>query len=162
MLVRAFGASAFGLRGGIRMEATQTPTHVYHAPAPASHCRVPTSRDRLEHLQPTRQEARGTDASCKGARAHSTYKVKGTGGAYVSRKEAAPLPIREPYPRPLVALSPRFRSCTGTSVLSKSPRYCTAVPPAADAPVPHTTRTPSLPALHADLLPEATTNGDDI
>ena len=31
MLVRAFGASAFGLRGGIPMEATQT--NVYHAPA---------------------------------------------------------------------------------------------------------------------------------
>ena len=31
MLVRAFGASAFGLRGGIPMEADQT--EVYHAPA---------------------------------------------------------------------------------------------------------------------------------
>ena len=31
MLVRAFGASAFGLRGGIPMEAAQT--NVYHAPA---------------------------------------------------------------------------------------------------------------------------------
>ena len=31
MLVRAFGASAFGLRGGIPMEAAQTV--VYHAPA---------------------------------------------------------------------------------------------------------------------------------
>ena len=31
MPVRAFGASAFGLRGGIPMEAAQT--NVYHAPA---------------------------------------------------------------------------------------------------------------------------------
>ena len=31
MLVRAFGASAFGLRGGIPMEAAQTSS--YHAPA---------------------------------------------------------------------------------------------------------------------------------
>ena len=31
MLVRAFGASAFGLRGGIPMEAAQA--NVYHAPA---------------------------------------------------------------------------------------------------------------------------------
>ena len=31
MLVGAFGASAFGLRGGIPMEAAQT--NVYHAPA---------------------------------------------------------------------------------------------------------------------------------
>ena len=34
MLVGAFGASAFGLRGGIPMEATQT--NVYHDHAPAS------------------------------------------------------------------------------------------------------------------------------
>ena len=35
MLVRVFGASAFGLRGGIPMEAAQTMAHtnVYHAPA---------------------------------------------------------------------------------------------------------------------------------
>ena len=34
-MVRAFGASAFGLRGGIFMEAAQTmaQTNVYHAPA---------------------------------------------------------------------------------------------------------------------------------
>ena len=31
MLVGAFGASAFGLRGGIPMEAAQT--NIYHAPA---------------------------------------------------------------------------------------------------------------------------------
>ena len=31
MLVRAFGASVFGLRGGIPMEAAQA--NVYHAPA---------------------------------------------------------------------------------------------------------------------------------
>ena len=34
MLVRAFGASAFGLRGRIPMEAAQT--NVYHAPASRS------------------------------------------------------------------------------------------------------------------------------
>ena len=33
MLVRAFGASAFGLRGRIPMEAAQLQTNVYHAPA---------------------------------------------------------------------------------------------------------------------------------
>ena len=33
------------------------------------------------------------------------------------RKEAAQIPIYGPYPRPLMALSQRFRSCTGASVL---------------------------------------------
>ena len=32
-----------------------------------------------------------------------------------------------PWPRPLMALSQRFGSCAGASVLSKSPGACTAV-----------------------------------
>ena len=36
------------------------------------------------------------------------------------RKEATLLSICEPYPRLLMALSQRFRSCTGTSVLKKT------------------------------------------
>ena len=39
---------------------------------------------------------------------------------HVSREETTPLSIREPYPRSLMALSQRFRSCTGASVLPKS------------------------------------------
>ena len=34
MLVRAFGASAFGLRGGIPMHMEAAQANVYHAPAP--------------------------------------------------------------------------------------------------------------------------------
>ena len=45
----------------------------------------------------------------------------------MSREETTLLSIREPYPRPLIALSQRFRSCTGTSVLPKSLGSCTAV-----------------------------------
>ena len=37
------------------------------------------------------------------------------------RIEVTLLSIREPYQRPLIALSQRFRSCTGTSVLSVCP-----------------------------------------
>ena len=69
----------------------------------------------------THQETRGIDASFKGLRVHSTYKGWEIGGNYVSRKEVTLLSIREPYPRPLIALSQRFRSCTGTSVLSVCP-----------------------------------------
>ena len=75
----------------------------------------------------THQEAWGIDASFKGLRVHSTYKGYETGGNYVSREETTLLSIREPYPRPLIALSQRFRSCTGTSVLPKSLGSCTAV-----------------------------------
>ena len=64
----------------------------------------------------TRQEARGVDASFKGLRVQSTYKGQEIGGNYLSRKEVTLRSIRDPYPRPLIALSQRFRSCTGTSV----------------------------------------------
>ena len=72
--------------------------------------------DSITYNPLTRQEARGVDASFKGLRVHSTYKGYEIGGNYVSRKEVTLLSIREPYPRPLIALSQRFRSCTGTSV----------------------------------------------
>ena len=74
--------------------------------------------DSITYHPVTRQEARGVDASFKGLRVHPTYKGQETGGSYVSRKEVAPLSIREPFPRPLMimALSRRFRNCTGTSV----------------------------------------------
>ena len=69
----------------------------------------------------THQEMRGIDASFEGLRVHSTYKGWEIGGNYVSRKEVALLSICEPYPRPLIALSQRFRGCTGASVLSVCP-----------------------------------------
>ena len=43
MLVRASGASAFGLRGGIPMEAAQT--NVYHVHAPASRAGIVNAAD---------------------------------------------------------------------------------------------------------------------
>ena len=79
----------------------------------------------------THQEMRGIDASFKGLRVHSTYKGEETGGKPLSREETALLSMcaRAPHPRPLIALSQRFRSCTGASVLPKSLGACTAVPP---------------------------------
>ena len=66
MLVGAFGASAFGLRGGIPMEAART--NVYHAPASRSDItrsiRIPT----------THPLAKNRGAPFEGLRVHSTYK----------------------------------------------------------------------------------------
>ena len=74
---------------------------------------------------PTRQETWGFEASFGCLSVHSTHKGRETRGNCVSREETALLSIREPYPtcnpRPLMALLQRFRSCTGTSVLSNSP-----------------------------------------
>ena len=89
--------------------------------------RMPTTRGRLEYLQPT-HTPRSVDVPFKDLRAHSTYRGQGTGGCCVRRKEAAPLSIRKPHPRPLMALSRRFRSCAETPALPKSPGSCTAVP----------------------------------
>ena len=77
----------------------------------------------------TRQEARGVDASesFKGVRVYSTHKGEATGGKPVSREETTLLSIRAPHLRPLIAISQRFRSCTGTSVLLKSPGAYTQV-----------------------------------
>ena len=69
----------------------------------------------------THQEARGIDAFFKGLRVHSTHKGEETGGKPVSREEVALRSIRASYPRPLIVLSQRFRSCAGTSVLSVCP-----------------------------------------
>ena len=69
MPVRAFGASAFGLRGGIPMEAAQT--NVYHARACIA-CRH-YAIDSNTYNPLTRQEARGADASFKGLGLHSTH-----------------------------------------------------------------------------------------
>ena len=64
----------------------------------------------------TRQEARGVDASFKGLRVHSTHKGEETGGKPLSREETTLRSMCAPHLRPLIALSQRFRSCTGTSV----------------------------------------------
>ena len=53
-----------------------------------------------------------------GSPLHSTQKGVEIGGKPVSRGGAALFSIRAPYPRPLIALSQRFRSCTRTSLLS--------------------------------------------
>ena len=68
----------------------------------------------------TRQEAWGVKAPFSSTRVHSIHRGDQTGGRPGSRKEAMPLSIRAPHrhPRPLMALSQQFRSCTGTSVLS--------------------------------------------
>ena len=110
MLVGAIGASAFSLElcGGIAMKAAQT--SFYHAPGWDADLVIAIDSNPYEPL--TRQEVRGAEASFKCLRAHSTHKVHETGGNYVRREETALLSIREPYPgpRPLIALSPRFRS----------------------------------------------------
>ena len=69
----------------------------------------------------THQEARGIDASFKGLRVHSTHKGEETGDSPFSREETTLLSMCAPHLRPLIALSQRFRSCTGTSVLSVCP-----------------------------------------
>ena len=79
------------------------------------------------------QEARGASPPLKGvrSRAHSTHKGEEIGGKPVSRGDltALPIAISAPYPRPLVALSRRFRTCTETSVLLKTPGADTRVCP---------------------------------
>ena len=52
------------------------------------------------------------------------------------REETTLLPIRAQYLRPLAALSRRFRSRTGTSVLLKTPGVYTRVPPEFEARLP--------------------------
>ena len=69
----------------------------------------------------TCEEARGTEASPRRVRVHWTHKGEETGGKPVSREEVTLRSIRSSYPRPLIAPSRRFRSCTGTSVLSVCP-----------------------------------------
>ena len=69
----------------------------------------------------TRQEAQCTEAPFTSFRVHSTHKGEEIGVNPVSREETVLLLIRAPYPRPLMALSRRFRSGTGTSVLSVCP-----------------------------------------
>ena len=73
------------------------------------------------------QEARGIDAPFKGLRVHSTHKGEETGGKPLSREETTLLSMCAPHLRPLIALSQRFRSCTGTSVLLKTPGAYTRV-----------------------------------
>ena len=84
-------------------------------------CR-PVAIGPARYKPPTCQEARGADAAFKGAGVHSPHKGEETGGTPVSREETTltPLSIRAPYPRPLIALSQRFRSRTGASVLPKT------------------------------------------
>ena len=114
MLVQAFGASTFGLRGGVPMEAAQT--NVDHAPASSP------------FEPPTRQEVRGVAASFKGVRVHWTHKGEDTGHNPVSREGKTLFSIRAPYPRLLIALLHRFRSCTGALALLQPPgayiRWC--------------------------------------
>ena len=60
------------------------------------------------HEPPTRQEARGVDASFKGVRVHSTNKGDEKGGKPLSREETTPLSIRAPYRRPPLRFSSAF------------------------------------------------------
>ena len=62
MLVRAFGASAFGLRGGIPMHMEAAETNVYHAPEPRARITRPI---RIPITHATHQDARGADTSLK-------------------------------------------------------------------------------------------------
>ena len=127
MLVRAFGASAFW--------PTRRDSHGGRSDECLSRARIACRHYAINsnpYEPPTRQEARGVDAPFKGVGVHSTHKGEETGGKPVSREETTLLSIRAPYLRPLIALSQRFRSCTGTSVLLKTPGAYTRVEYAAD------------------------------
>ena len=60
----------------------------------------------------TCEEARGAEALFESSRVHPTHKGEETGGKPVGLEEAALRSICAPYPRPLIALSRRFRRCT--------------------------------------------------
>ena len=89
------------------------------------HC----AADPNNHGPSTHQEARGADAPAKGVRVHSTHRGGETRGGPVSREHTTPLSVRAPHPKRFVALSLRSRSCTGTSVLLKTPGAYTRVAP---------------------------------
>ena len=93
MLVGAFGASAFGLRGGVPMEAAQT--SLYRA-----------AFDSNTYNPLTCQEAGGIDSSFKGLRVRSACEGEETGGKPVSRKETTLLSMRELEPYPRLAKAP--------------------------------------------------------
>ena len=112
MLVRAFGASAFGLHARRDSHGGRSDECLSRAYIACRHYAI----DSITYNSLTRQEVRGVDASFNGLRVHSTYKGYETGGNYVRRKEATLLSIRGPYPRPLMALSQRHRGCAGVSV----------------------------------------------
>ena len=79
----------------------------------------------------TCKEARGVESPFKSFRVHSTHKGEETGGKPVSLEEVTLRSIRASYPRPLIAFSQRFRSCTGTSILSVCPgSYSVVIPQA--------------------------------
>ena len=119
MPVRAFGASTFGLRGGIPMEAAQA--NIYHAPE----SRVGTTRPTRISMNHQLSKKRGAPMPPSEVR-ECTRRIKARGQG-ASREETTPLPIRAPYLRPLLALSQRPRSCTGTSGLLKIPGAYTQV-----------------------------------
>ena len=70
MLVGAFGASAFGIRGGIPMEAALEDEFISRACIACRHYAI----ELITYNPLTHQETRGIDASFKGLRVHSTYK----------------------------------------------------------------------------------------
>ena len=85
MLVGAFGASAFGLRGGIPMEAAQTSSY-----------RVPTLRDRIDYLYNT-HSPRNVGHRCLLQRFESALDVQrlvNRGQLCESRGDNAPLDTR--------------------------------------------------------------------
>ena len=106
------------------MEAAQT--NVYYAPASRAdmarsirvHTIRPLAKKRGESIPPSKARLR----------VHSTHKDEETMGKPASREETAPLPIHGPCPRPLMAVSQRFRSCMGTSVSAKNPGAYRHVP----------------------------------
>ena len=95
MLVGGTSARAFGLRGGIPMEAAQTNICLSISRASAAGCIACRhyAIDSNTYNPLTRQEVRGVDASFKGLSVHPTYKGEATGGNYVSRKEVTPAPL---------------------------------------------------------------------
>ena len=91
------------------MEAAQARLH--KAPGWDAGLTRPT-RLRTKHL-PAKKRARGAGASFKGVRVHPAHKGEETEGRPLSREEAARLPMRALYRRPLMALFQRHRSHTG-------------------------------------------------
>ena len=99
--------------------------YISHACIARQHYAIDSNTDKPFMI--THQEARGADAAFKGLRAHSTHRGEETGGQPLSREGATLLSMCAPHWRPLMALPRRFCSCTGASVLQKSPGAYTRV-----------------------------------
>ena len=80
--------------------------------------RTPAPRRRLAYMQPNHTQALAKKRQRRPGPLRKFQSALGapgweTGGEPATWEEEAPLPARRPHPRPLMALSRRFRSCAG-------------------------------------------------